>query len=178
MSDTITVARPYAQAIFDVAKAQGKLKECSELLQYTAAVVSDEQMKRFIENPHVSKEDLAEQVIAICGERISDTGKNFIQLLAENRRLAVLPEVAALYEIERAKEENTVEAEVLSAFEVSSQQQESIAKALKKRLGREIRLKCRVDESLIGGAVVRAGDLVIDGSVAGQIQKLSSELVN
>lgn len=178
MSESITIARPYAQAIFEVAKAQGKLKECSELLQYTAAVVSDAQMQSFIDNPHVSKHDMAEQVIAICGDRINDAGKNFIQLLAENRRLNVLPDVAALYEIARAKEENTVDAEVLSAYEVSSQQQDTIAKALKKRLGREVRLTCRVDDSLIGGAVVRAGDLVIDGSVAGQIQKLSSELVS
>ena len=148
------------------------------MLQAAAAVVSNEDMQALISNTSVTKDQVASMVIDICGGKFSAEGKNLIKLLAENRRLSMLDEIAAQYEELRAEEEKTIDAEVIAAFEVSAAQQKQIAEKLKARLGREVSLSCRVDPTLLGGAIIKAGDLVIDGSTKGQIQKLSIELAH
>jgi len=178
MAEKSTIARPYAVAVFALAKEQSKLKEWSDMVCTAAAVAHDETIVALFSNTNVSKTKLAELVIAVCGKTLSAEGKNLIKLLAENRRLVLLPDIAVQYELLRAEEEKTIEAEVISAFQVSDAQQKQIAQKLKKRLGREVTLSCRVDNSLIGGAIIKAGDLVIDGSTTGQIQKLSIELAH
>ena len=178
MAEKTTIARPYAEAVFALAKEQSKLKQWSEMLQAAAAVTSNDDMRQLIGNTNVSKDQLAKFVLDLCGGDFSDEGKNLIRLLAENRRLTLMDEIAAQYEELRAEEEKTIEAEVVSAFEVSAAQQKQISDKLKARLGREVTLSCRVDPSLLGGAIIKAGDLVIDGSTLGQIQKLSIELAH
>jgi F-type H+-transporting ATPase subunit delta len=176
MAEKSTIARPYAEAVFALAKEQSKLKDWSEMLQAAALVTSNEDMQAMISNTNVSKDQVASLILDVCGSKFSGEGKNLIKLLAENRRLSLLGEIAAQYEALRAEEEKTIDAEVISAFEVSAAQQKQIAEKLKARLGREVSLSCRVDSTLLGGAVIKAGDLVIDGSTKGQIQKLSIEL--
>ena len=176
MAEKSTIARPYAEAVFALAKEQSKLKDWSDMLQASAIVASNEDMQAMISNTNVSKEQVASLILDICGGKFSAEGKNLIKLLAENRRLSLLGEIAAQYEALRAEEERTIDAEVISAFEVSAAQQKQIAEKLKTRLGREVSLSCRVDSTLLGGAIIKAGDLVIDGSTKGQIQKLSIEL--
>ncbi len=178
MAEKSTIARPYAEAIFSLAKEQSELKSWSGMLSDVATVAENETMKAVISNTNVGKSQLADLVLDICGSELSDQGKNLIRLLAENRRLSLLGEIAAQYEVLRAEEEKTIEAEVVSAFEVSDAQQKQIAEKLKARLGREVTLSCRVDQSLLGGVVIKAGDLVIDGSTIGQIRKLSIELTH
>jgi F-type H+-transporting ATPase subunit delta len=178
MAEKSTIARPYAEAIFALAKEQSELKSWSAMLSDIATVAANETMKAMISNTNVGKSQLADLMLDICGSELSDQGKNLIKLLAENRRLSLLVEIAAQYEVLRAEEEKTIEAEVISAFEVSDAQQKQIAEKLKARLGREVTLSCRVDQSLLGGVVIKAGDLVIDGSTIGQIQKLSIELTH
>jgi len=178
MAEKSTIARPYAEAIFALAKEQAKLKDWSEMLHSVSAVVADANMQSMISNTNVSKQQVADLIIDVCGKNFSVEGKNLIRLLAENRRLMILDEIAAQYEILRADEEKTIEAELISAFEISATQQKQIASKLKTRLGREVNLTCRVDASLIGGAVIKAGDLVIDGSTKTQIQKLSIALAH
>jgi F-type H+-transporting ATPase subunit delta len=178
MAETITIARPYAQAIFDLAQEQDELSGWSEMLALGSAVVSNDEMAALIENPNISKEQVIDLILDICGDALNDTGKNMIRVLANNHRLKVLPEIAELYEIERATAEGTIKAEVVSATSLTPEQQQSITSALKKRLGREVTLECKTDESLGGGAVIRAGDLVIDGSVVGKLERLASELMH
>lgn len=176
MSELTTLARPYAKAVFEVAREAGDLARWSDQLGFMAAVVHDPTMKAFLDSPKLTREAAAETVIGVCEGRIDDQGKNFVRLLAENGRLTLLPEIAAIYEVMRAEAEGKVEARVISAQPVSDAQKSAIAQSLAKRLGREVELVCEVDESLIGGAVIRAGDLVIDGSVRGRLERMAANL--
>lgn len=176
MAEKSTVARPYAQAIFDLARSQGALREWSDSLQLLAAIAVDGRVQRLITNPRVRGDQLQSLLLDIGGARFTPGVQNLIKVLIVNRRLVLLPEIAALYEFYRAEAERTMQAEVVSAFPVSDEQQKNIAAALKKRLGRDISLTCKVDSDLVGGAIIRAGDLVIDGSVKGQLAKLSGAL--
>ena len=148
------------------------------MVQFAAAVSADPEMAALIDSPRFEKSQVAEIIIEICGDKLNDAGKNIIRVLAENDRLEVLPEIAELYEAERAAVEGTVVAEVISATALSDAQQSKIAEALKKRLGREVTLECKTDESLLGGAIIRAGDVVIDGSVIGKLEKLATALAH
>ncbi len=177
MAEKSTIARPYAQAAFDLAQEKGGLKSWSEMLELCAMIVSDKQVSRLIGNPELSKDSLVELILNVAGDRLDTVGANFIRVLAANGRLNVLPEIAALYEQHRAEAERYIDAEVISAFPMSDAQQQALVEGLKKRLGREVRLTASTDESLIGGAIVRAGDLVIDGSVTGHLNKLAQILV-
>ncbi|WP_455200663.1 F0F1 ATP synthase subunit delta [Kaarinaea lacus] len=178
MAEKSTIARPYAEAVFALAKEQSKLKQWSDMLQAAAAVAMNDDMQAMISNTNVDKAQLANLILDVCGGKFTAEGKNLIKLLAENRRLPMLAEIAAQYEELRAEEEKTIDAEVIAPFEVSAAQQKQIAEKLKARLGREVSLSCSVDSTLLGGAIIKAGDLVIDGSTKGQIQKLSIELTH
>ncbi|NOZ37653.1 MAG: F0F1 ATP synthase subunit delta [Gammaproteobacteria bacterium] len=177
MAEKSTVARPYAQAAFDLAQENNDLATWSEMLQLCAMIVTDEQLSELIGHPDVSKEALVELILKVAGDRLNTVGRNFIRVLANNGRLNVLSEIASLYEQHRAEAERRIDAEVISAFPLSDAQQLALVESLKKRLGREIRLTASIDESLIGGAIVRAGDLVIDGSVSGHLNKLAQTLI-
>ena len=176
MAEISTIARPYAEAVFEVAKAGGKLKEWSEMLQTIALITSNEDVQALIGNTSVDKVKLAELILAVAGKGMSEQGANFVKLLAENRRLAAVAEIADQFELLKAEAEQTVEAEIVAASAVSEAQQKVIADKLKVRLGREVALKCIIDENLMGGAIIKAGDMVIDGSVSAQLEKLSVEL--
>ena len=176
MAETITVARPYAQAAFLFANSQNALKDWSEMLALLAAIVSNDDMRRLIDSPRVTESQLADLVIRVAGEHIDGKCANFVRVLADNRRLALLPEITALYEIQRRNAEGRIQAELISAFPPSEAQQARIIDSLRKRLGRDIELTCITDASLLGGAIIRAGDLVIDGSVRGKLQRLGTAL--
>ena len=177
MAEKNTIARPYAQAAFEIAQADNDLQGWSDMLKLLASVVSDDLMQSVISNASIEIDKVVDILLGVCGDQLNDKGKNFVKVLAESRRLTVLPEIAALYEAQRAEAEKTIEAEVASAFPLSEAQQQQIAAALKKRLGREVNLVARTDESIVGGAIVRAGDLVIDGSITGQLDKLAANLM-
>jgi F-type H+-transporting ATPase subunit delta len=178
MSELSTLARPYASAAFEMAKEQGDYDRWSQMLSFMAAVAHDGELRRVLDSPRLSEEQAAEMFIAVCEDRIDDQGRNFISLLAENRRLPLLPEITALFEFLRREAEGEIDAEVVSAQEISDEQKKAIAKALKERLGREVNLTTRTDEALLGGAVIRAGDLVIDGSIRGRLNRLSLALTH
>ena len=171
-----TLARPYAEAVFRLAREQKTLAGWSEMLKLASAVAADPQMDRLIDNPRVPRARFVEFFLDVCGKKLDKDGANFVRILTENHRLALLPEIAALYEELRASAEARVEAEVVSATAVSADQLKTIAAALKKRLGRDVTLATRLDPSLVGGIVIRAGDLVIDGSVRGKLGALATHL--
>ena len=176
MTERTTLARPYAEAVFRLARERKTLKTWSEMLQLVAAVAADSQVAALVDNPRVARERFVAFFLDVCGKKLDKDAANFIRLLSENHRLLLLPEIAALYETLRAQDEGRIEAEVVSASAVSATQLKDIAAALKKRLGRDIDLSTRIDPALIGGIVIRAGDLVIDGSVRGKLRALATHL--
>ena len=176
MSEYITAARPYARAAFELAKEQNRFDAWSEMLSLMAAVVHDPTMRALLDSPATTADQASELLISVCSDKIDDQGRNYIKLLAENRRLVLLPDVTALYENYRAEAEGKIEAEVISAQDITEQQMGKIAQALKTRLGREVSISARTDPALLGGAIIRAGDLVIDGSVRGKLNKLATAL--
>lgn len=176
MAEKTTIARPYAEAVFELAQQRKELPRWSDMLELASAVAADPRMSALVGNPNVGKDQLIRLFLDVCGDRLSAEGQNLIRVLVDNDRLEVLTEIAALYETYRADAERTVEAQVVSAFPVDDAQQQQIIAMLKKRLGREVTLSCETDKSLLGGAIIRAGDLVIDGSVTGQLAKLQVAL--
>ena len=176
MAELTTLARPYAQAAFQRAQTSGRLSDWSDMLQYAAVVVEDPAMANVVEGTRLSRSELAKVFIDVCGDRLDDEGRNLIRLLADNRRLTLLPEIAAVYEMLRAEAESTVDAQMVTAYPLSDDQRQRIAESLQRRLGRNVTLTATVDESLIGGAIIHAGDLVIDGSVRGKLQRLAGAM--
>ncbi len=178
MAERITIARPYAKAVFKLAYSQKRLPQWSEVLGIAASVVADPRVGALLHNPAVSADQLVSLVTDVGGARLDEQARNLIATLAANRRLAYLPEIAARYEQLRADAERTVEVTVTSAVELSAAQRTHYAEALAKRLGREVRLSCHTDPGLLGGAIVRADDLVIDGSVRAGLAQLATATVS
>lgn len=178
MAELTTIARPYAQAVFKLAQESKRLKAWGEVLDLLAAIVETPEVSALIGNPKVSPEQLEALLLEVAGDRLDQQGKNFVRLLVENRRLAAMPEIARLYHRLENEAEARVEVEMISAFEIRDALAKKIASALAKRLGKEVEMTVKVDERLIGGAVIRAGDLVIDGSVAGELNRLARELTH
>jgi F-type H+-transporting ATPase subunit delta len=176
MAERITTARPYAKAIFALARQGGKLAETSAGLRRAAEVVVDPRVHALLGSPHVTAAQLAELVSGVAGSGLDEHSRNFVSLLAQNRRLGFLPEIAALFEQMKADVENAVDVEVIAATRLSPDQESRYAAALQKKLGRAVRLHTKVDDSLIGGAVLKAGDLVIDGSIKGRLERLAVEM--
>ena len=175
MADMSTVARPYARAIFELARGDqgGKsLDTWAERLAFWAAVVSSPEMAQRLEDPSITRHQQAEMLEAVVADGNEDEGRNVIRLLAENDRIALIPDIFLLYEGFRSEAQGEIEATVRTAFPLSEAQQSNIVEALSKRLDRKVRLQMVIDEDLIGGAVIQAGDLVIDGSLRGRVEKM------
>ena len=137
----------------------------------------DSAMREAIDSPNLSVVEQANLFTQVCGDQFDDQGQNFVKLLAENRRLTLFPEIAALFDELRADAEGTLEAIVISAKPMSDAQQQEMASALKARFDRDVVLKVEVDEIMVGGAIIRAGDTVIDGSVRGKLEKFATALI-
>ncbi len=176
MSEAITTARPYAQAAFDEAQKTNTLKSWSELLIELAELVNQAEVKSVVTNPKVSNSQVFGLMDALLGTSPNAHQRNFLHVLAENQRLQVLPEIAAIFEALKSEAEKTVNVVVDSAFELSTTQQEKIIGSLKKRMGREIKLTCNVKKDLLGGVVIRAGDKVIDGSALTRLGEMAVAL--
>ena len=176
MADKITVARPYARAAFAEAQGHKALSPWSDSLQRAAAVVKDPRVHNLLGHPAVTTAELAKFVIDLAGPELDEQGRNFIQTLAENRRLAYLPEISTLFDELKDEAEGVVDVTVTSAAALETNQRDALSAALQRRLKRQVRLHCEIDPSLLGGAVLRAGDLVIDGSVRSRLNRIAYEL--
>lgn len=183
MADNITIARPYANALFELAHSAGALQPWSEALSTAAQLLSDDTLVDYLSNPEFNDEQRLQFLTGLfskAGAELlngSDTkGSNFLKLLLENGRVSVLPEIATHFETRKAEIENSVDATVTSAATLSGEQIAEIATALKSRLGREVNIETEIDENLIGGAVIRAGDVVIDGSLRARLEGLANAL--
>jgi F-type H+-transporting ATPase subunit delta len=176
MADKTTIARPYARAAFEEARATRRLEPWAEALHVAAAVVADPRVARLLGNPHVTPEELAQLVSGIAGGKLGDEGGNFVRTLATNHRLAVLPEIAELFDTLKDAEQGVADVTVTSAAPLAAGQQQALSAALERRLKRTVRLHCATEPALIGGAVVRSGDLVIDGSLRTRLERIAYEL--
>ncbi len=176
MAESTTIARPYAQAAFRLAQQKQALPVWTEMLGMAALVATDAGMRKLLDNPRITSTQVAELFIDVCGERLNEDGRNMLRLLAERRRLVVLPEIFGLYEQLKNEAEGAIKAQLITAFPATDAQKQIIAAALMQRFGREVQLEYVTDPTLMGGAVVRAGDLVIDGSVRGKLTRLGTAL--
>ena len=176
MAERITTARPYTKAIFSLARQGNTLAATSAGLMRAAETVADPRVHALLGSPHVTAAQLADLVNGVAGAALDENSRNFVSLLAQNRRLGFLPEIAALFEQMKAEVENAVDVEVIAATTLTPDQESRYAAALQKKLGRQVRLHTKVDGSLLGGAVLKAGDLVIDGSIKGRLERLAVEL--
>lgn len=176
MADKSTVARPYAKAAFEEARDRKRLGPWSEALRTAAAVIGDPRVEALLGNPRVTPEELAMLVIEIAGPQLDEEGRNFVRTLADNRRLALLPEISALFDELKGEAEGVIDVTVTSAAPLDDSELGKLTAALQRRLGRSVRLQCATDPALLGGAVLRAGDLVIDGSLRGRLERIAYEL--
>ncbi len=183
MADNNTIARPYAQAVFDVAHGDGELDSWSTSLDIAGQLLGNRDLVEYLGTPDFSDAQRFEFLTSLFGKAGSSKldgsdkkGSNFLKILLENDRVPVLPEIAGHFDDLKAKVENTVDAVVTSAAPLSEAQQQTIAASLKERLGRDVNITIEIDENLIGGAVIRAGDVVIDGSLRARLEGLSNAL--
>ncbi|HVP08620.1 MAG TPA: F0F1 ATP synthase subunit delta [Burkholderiales bacterium] len=176
MAEPSTIARPYAEAAFKLADAQGKLAEWSATLANLAAVAADARVRAAIGDPNLPAAKVAGLFIAILAGKLSGEAENFVRVLAENGRLDVLDEVRSQYEALKNEREGVMEAEVYSAFEMDAAQTADLVARLEKKTGRKVRAKVSVDKSLIGGVMIVLGDKVIDGSARAQLGALQAAL--
>lgn len=175
MSEYITVARPYAKAAFDFAVEQQNLDGWQQMLAFAAEVSRDKNIIDLLSSA-AAADTLADMFITVCGDQLDKYGQNLIRVMAENKRLVALPDVLALFIQYRAEKESTIDVDVTSANELSQEQLAKMTAALEKRLSRKVILNCKIDKSVMAGVIIRAGDMVIDGSIRGRLQRLADTL--
>jgi F-type H+-transporting ATPase subunit delta len=176
VAELTTLARPYAKAAFEVALQDNALENWSRMLALSAGIAREQGINSVLSSPSLSVEHIAAAFIEVCGDELDAKGQRLVQLLAENKRLVLLAEISALFDSLKANQEKSVDVEITTAFEISSETSDKLAQALKDRLQRDIKLATNVDQSLIGGAIIRAGDNVIDSSVRGKLSKLAESM--
>ena len=177
MAELATIARPYANAVFELAKNESSLDAWSRMLGVLTATTANDVVQQLLDSPDMPSTAKAFRLAEVCGDELDDRGKKFLQALAEHDRLPMVGEIFEQFEALRAEEQKTLDVEVVSAFEVSDAQRDGLADALRRRFDKEVSLETQVDASLIGGVVIRAGDVVIDGSLRGKLDKLAESLV-
>jgi len=184
MADNNTIARPYARAVFELAKDAGGLTRWSESLEAASQLLAGGEVVEYLSNPTFSSARRLEFLHGLFAEAGADVfagsdkrGTNFLKLLVEYGRIEVLPEVAAHFETLKAQIENIVDVTVTSAAPLDKEQEDRISRSLRARLGRDVKLETTIDENLIGGAVIKAGDVVIDGSLRARLEGLANALI-
>jgi F-type H+-transporting ATPase subunit delta len=176
MAELSTLARPYAKAAFEYAREKNALAEWSEQLVAAATVSAAEGMDKVLDNPSLTDEQQAQTLNEVCGEATGQEVKNFVSILSSNKRLSLLPVIQAQFELLKSNLEKSVDVEVVSAFDLNDSTADKLADVLGKKLEREVKVSTSTDKDLLGGVLIRAGDLVIDGSVRGRLNKLAEAM--
>ncbi len=176
MAELTTLARPYAKAAFEVAVHGGNLQTWSDMLALLANVVSHKAVAAALSSPSLTGEQQAQIVIDLCADEINAPAQNFVKVLSENKRLGLLPEILELFDRLKAEQEKTVDVEISTAFPLASEQEKKLAQAIKAKLNRDVKIHSEINKDLIGGIVIRAGDLVIDDSVRGKLHRLAEAM--
>ncbi len=176
MAELATLARPYANAAFDIAKGDGALDQWARMLSLLAAAAGMEAVRELIASPAVASVVKADRLVQALGDELNVGANRFVHVLAENKRLELLREISAQFDVLKADAERTLDVEIESAVELSDAELDAFTDSLTKRYSQDISVTTRVDESLVAGAVIRAGDTVIDGSIRGKLAKLAETL--
>ena len=176
MAEPITVARPYAEAVFELATQTNALPVWSEALRSASAVASDARMRAALDNPKLSAGDKESLFLSVCGEQLNAEGRSFIRVLVSADRIGLLPQIRELFELMKDEAEGVARAQITSAFPVDEAQLAALKATLEKRFGKKIEATVTVDRELIGGARIVVGDKVIDGSVDGELKTMASQL--
>ena len=177
MAETLTIARPYADAAFKFALEANQLPAWSDAINRLAAVMATEEAHQLVGNPRLSTDKVG-ALLADAAGQLTPEQRNFVQLLAQNDRLTVLPEIAAQYDAQRHRHDNVLEVKVHSAYPLTEQQIADITGTLQEKYGRRVNASVDVDSSLIGGVSIQVGDEVIDASVRGKLARLAANLTN
>ncbi len=178
MAELSTLARPYAKAAFEYARERSGIDAWSAQLITAASVAADDKVAALLDNPSLTDEQQANALSDVCGDEIGAEMKNFIAILATNKRLSLLPEIAQQFELFKANLEKSVDVEVISAFDLADETTAKLASVLGEKLEREVKVSTSTDKDLLGGVLIRAGDTVIDGSVRGRLNKLAEALTS
>jgi F-type H+-transporting ATPase subunit delta len=176
MAELSTLARPYAKAAFQAAVDAGEVQAWSDMLSTASNVVLDETMDKVLSHPSFTGQQQAQTLIDVCGDKLNASGQNLVSVLAENKRLSLMPQILEQFEHLKAELEKAVDVEIISAFDVSDESKQKLTDALKAKLAKDVRVTTTVDSTLVGGAIIRAGDLVIDGTVRGKLVKLAEAM--
>ena len=176
MAETITIARPYAEAAFRLAREKQAFGPWSEMLRLLDVVVRDERVARCIGDPNVSGQQLESLVLGVCGEQLDGAGRNFVQVLIDNDRLAVMPAIVGLFEQLKREHEGVLEVQIFSAFAIDDAQVDLLVKKLESKYQRKVRAEVSIDTQLIGGVKIVVGDTVFDATVRSKLDAMSAAL--
>ena len=176
MAEVATLARPYANAVFDIARSAGRLTQWAPMLGLLARAVETDQVRELIAAPSLAPAVKAHHLIDVVREDIDDRCRRFVHVLADNHRLELLPEIATQFEALKAEAEKSLDVEITTAVELSDQLLDTYTQALRQRFDQDVNVSVDIDPGLVGGAVIRAGDTVIDGSVRGRLTRLIESL--
>jgi F-type H+-transporting ATPase subunit delta len=176
MAELSTLARPYAKAAFQAAVDAGNLQAWSTMLSVASNVALQDQVEEVLSNPSLTGAQQAQTFIDVCGDILNESGQNLVNVLAENKRISLLPQIFEEFEHLKAELEKAVDVEIISAFEVTDDTKQKLTQALKVKLDKDVRVTTSVDETLVGGAIIRAGDMVIDGTLKGKLAKLAEAM--
>ncbi len=176
MAEEITIARPYAEAVFRLALQGNRLERWSQMLHFTATVAKDERVRELIDNPQLSSAQVEGALLALCDKQLDEEGKNLIHLLLENKRFTLLPEIYDLFEKQKAENDGVLNAEIISAMPLDAVQQQQLVAGLEKKFGRKVTATVALDPKLIGGVRIIVGDVNIDASVRGRLEQMALTL--
>ena len=175
MSELTTIARPYAKAAFDFAIEANAIESWLEMLVFAAEVASDATINEYLSGS-ASVEQAQDIFLKVCDVQLDSNGQNLIKVMAENQRLLVLPQVVTQFRELKAEQEKTLSVDVTSAVKLTAEQETTLCAALEKRLARKVKLNCNIDANVVSGLVIKAGDMVIDGSVRGKLNRLATTM--
>jgi F-type H+-transporting ATPase subunit delta len=178
MAETVTIARPYAEAAFRLAREQGALDRWSQMLHLLEIVVQDERIARCIGDPNLTNRQLESLVLGVCGEQVDGAGRNFVQVLVDNDRLGVVSAIRALFEDLKREHEGILEAQITSAFALNDEQQSRLVRRLESKYQRKVSVQVSVDPQLIGGVKIVVGDKVLDATVRGKLDAMAVALTH
>jgi len=176
MAELSTLARPYAKAAFQAAVSAGDVQAWSTMLSVASSVAEQEKVVELLSNPNLTGAQQAQTFVDVCGDSLNEAGQNLVSVLAENKRIPLLPQIFEQFEHLKAELEKAVDVEIISAYEVTDETKQKLTQALKAKLDKDVRVTTSVDSTLLGGAIIRAGDLVIDGTLTGKLAKLAEAM--
>ena len=178
MAENVTIARPYAEALFKLAKEKNTLSQWGKMLAFLEMVVKNPQVAAYISNPNYSSEQIESLLLGICGKKLDGMGRNFVQVLTHSDRLVLLPEIRELFEALKTEQEGVLEVKINSAFPLSKKQESELVRLLKRRYQRKVVTQLSIEPELIGGVIIAVGDHVLDATVRGKLETMRAALTS